>query len=100
MAGSSSSGGCGRLTWMLSSAISTAWVRLLMGLWMGLGAGPWIGQLQRKGSQGRNHAAQTANLTKEKRNENQTDERVRSGPGEGAALLYRSARLCEEGRFQ
>src|SRR4029077_19077748 len=45
-------------------------------------------------------AAQTANVTKEERNENQTDQRVRRRPGEGPALLYRSARLREEDRLQ
>src|SRR5216683_2245101 len=53
-----------------------------------------------KERQGEDDAAQTANLTKEKRNENQTDQRVRRRPGEGPALLYRSAGLREEGRFQ
>src|SRR6266699_1668895 len=41
-----------------------------------------------KERQGEDDAAQTANLTKEKRNENQTDQRVRRRPGEGPALLY------------
>src|SRR5438552_9406202 len=69
---------------MLSNATSTA----------------WISQHQRKGRQGEDDAAQTANVTKEKRNEDQTDQRVRRRPGEGPALLYRSARLREEGRLQ
>src|SRR5438552_15885112 len=76
--------GSGPLMWMLSNATSTA----------------WISQHQRKGRQGEDDAAQTANLTKEKRNEDQTDQRVRRRPGEGPALLYRSARPREEGRRQ
>src|SRR5438132_8935337 len=60
----------------------------------------WIKQHQRKGRQGEDDAAQTANMTKEKRNENQTDQRVRRRPGEGPALLYRSAGLREEDRLQ
>src|ERR1700757_1369622 len=76
--------GSGPLTWMLSNATSTA----------------WISQHQRKGRQEEDDAAQTANVTKEKRNENQTDQRIRGRPGEGPALLYRSAGLRQEGRFQ
>src|SRR5712691_7107266 len=68
---------------MLSNATSTA----------------WINQHQRKRRQ-KEDAAQTANVTKEERNENQTDQRVRRRPGEGPALLYRSARLREEDRLQ
>src|SRR6516225_326118 len=34
------------------------------------------------------HAVQTANVTKEKPNEDQTDQRVRRRPREGPALLY------------
>src|ERR1700721_1117528 len=69
---------------MLSDATSTA----------------WISQRQRKGRQREDEAVQTANVTKEKRNEDQTDQPVRRRPGEGAALLYRGAGLCQEGRFQ
>src|SRR5215471_4020098 len=47
--------GSGPLTWMLSNATSTT----------------WINRHQRKGRQGEDDAAQTANVTKEKRNENQ-----------------------------
>jgi len=46
--------GSGPLTWMLSNATSTA----------------WNSQHQRKGRQGEDEAAQTANVTEEKRNEN------------------------------
>src|SRR6516165_3289691 len=60
----------------------------------------WISQHQRKGRQGEDDAAQTANVTKEKRNENQTDQRIRGRPGQGPALLYRGTRLYQEGRFQ
>src|SRR5467141_1771193 len=69
---------------MLSNATSTA----------------WISQHQRKGRQGEDDAAQSANVTKEKRNENQSDQRIRGRPGQGPALLYGGARLCQEDRFQ
>src|SRR6266851_10276632 len=69
---------------MLSNATSTA----------------WISQHQRKRTQGEDDAVQTPNVTKEERNENQTDQRVCRRPGEGPALLYRSARLREEDRLQ
>src|SRR5216683_4054377 len=84
MPGWSSSAGSGPLTWMLSNATSTA----------------WINQHQRKGRQGEDDAAQTVNVTKEKRNENQNDERIRGRPGQGPALLYGGIGLCQEGRFQ
>src|SRR6266478_6609759 len=76
--------GSGPLTWMLSNATSTA----------------WINQHQRKGRQGEDDAAQTANVTKEKRNENQSDQPIRGRPGKGPALLYGGSRLCQEDRFQ
>src|ERR1039458_3129135 len=60
----------------------------------------WINQHQRKGRQGKDDAAQTANLTKEKRNENQSDQRIRGRPGQGPALLYGGTRLCQDGRYQ
>ena len=79
------SAGSGPLTWMLSNATSTA----------------WINPHQRKGRQGEDDAAaQTANVTKEKRNENQSDQRIRGRPGQGPALLYRGTGLCQENRFQ
>src|SRR6266446_10533755 len=78
------SAGSGPLTWMLSNAISTA----------------WISQHQRKGRQGEDGAARTANVTKEKRNENQSDQRTRGRPGQGPAFLYGGAELCQENRFQ
>src|SRR5439155_10602304 len=76
--------GSGPPTWMLSSATSTA----------------WISQHQRKGRQGEDDAAQTTNVTKEKRNENQIDQRIRGRPGQGPALLYGGTGLCQEGRCQ
>src|SRR6202040_4273163 len=69
---------------MLSNATSTA----------------WIDQRERKGRQGEDDAAQTANVTKEKRNENQSDQRIRGRPRQGPALLYGGTGLCEEDRFQ
>src|ERR1700674_2189224 len=78
------SAGSGPLTWMLWNATSTA----------------WINQHQRKGRQGEDDAAQTANVTKEKRNENQSDQRIRGRPGQGPALLYGGTGLCQEDRFQ
>src|SRR6184192_339797 len=76
--------GSGPLTWMLSNATSTT----------------WINQHQRKGRQGEDDAAQTADVTKEKRNENQSDQCIRGRPGQGAALLYGGTGLCQKGRFQ
>src|SRR5580693_2028753 len=78
------SAGSGRLTWMLSNATSTA----------------WISQHERKGRQGEDDAAQTANVKKEKRNENQIDQRIRGRPGQGPALLYGGTGFCQEDRFQ
>src|SRR5215472_2093637 len=80
------SGGSGRLTWMLWNGTSIAWTR--------------IKQHQRKGRQREDDAAQTANVTKEKRNENQSDQRIRGRPGQGLALLYGRTGLCQEDRFQ
>src|SRR5579859_2891676 len=53
-----------------------------------------------KENQGEDDAAQTANVIKEKRNENQSDQRLRRRPGEGPALLHRNTGLYQEGRFQ
>src|SRR5580700_4815615 len=53
-----------------------------------------------KEDKGEHDAAQNANVTTEKRNEDQTDQRVRRRPGKGPALLYRSAGLREKGRLQ
>src|SRR5258707_11765261 len=72
---------------MLSNATSTEWITS-------------ISQHQRKGRQGEDDAAQTANVTKEKRNENQSDQRIRGRPGQGPALLYGGTGLCQEDRFQ
>src|SRR6266478_201253 len=84
MPGWRNSVGSGPLTWMLSNATSTA----------------GIIQYQRKGRQGEDDAVQTANMTKEKRNENQGDQPIRGRPGQGPALLYGGAGLCQEDRFQ
>src|ERR1700738_5274594 len=78
------SAGSGPLTWMLSNATSTA----------------WNSQRQRKGRRGEDDAAQTANFTKEKRNENYNDQRILRRPGQGPALLYGGAVFCQENRFQ
>jgi len=75
--------GSGPLTWMLSNATSTA----------------WINQHRRKGRPRENDAAHTANVTKEKRVENQTDQRVRRRPEEGPALLYRSLGFVKKADF-
>src|ERR1700681_3733111 len=72
---------------MHSSATSTAWIT-------------WINQHQRKGRHEENDAAQTANVAKEKQNENQIDQRIRGRPGQGPTLLYGGTGLCQEGRFQ
>src|SRR5215831_10724379 len=61
--------------------------------------GPRIGQPQRKRNR-KDVAAQTANPTKENRNENQSDHRVCGRSGQSLALLYRGARLYKEDRFQ
>src|SRR6267154_3537238 len=58
------------------------------------------GKSNEKERQGEEDAAQTAIVTKEKRNENQDDERISGRPGQGAALLYRGTGLCQEDRFQ
>src|ERR1700730_1969857 len=84
MPGWLNSAGSGPLTWRLSNATSTA----------------WSGQQQQKGRQGEDDAAQTANETKEKRNENQGDQRIRRRPRQGPALLYGGTGLCQEDRFQ
>src|SRR5579862_9649383 len=78
------SAGSGPLTLMLLNVISTA----------------WMSQHRRKGRRQKDDAAQTATAIKEKRNENQSDQRVRGRPGQGPALLYGGAGLCQENRFQ
>src|SRR5277367_2104332 len=65
---------------MLSNASSTAWKN----------------QPQRKRRQGKEYAAPTAELKKERRNENQSDQRLRGRPGEGPALLYGGAGVYKE----
>src|SRR5260370_13935912 len=62
---------------MLWNATSTAWIT-------------WTGRHQRK----------RRNVTKEKRNENQSDQPICGQPGQGPALLYGGAGFYEEGRFQ
>src|SRR5882762_3825678 len=84
MPGWSSSAGSGPITWMRWNSTSTA----------------WNVHHQRKARQGEDNAAQTANVTKEKPNENQTDQRIRGRPGQGPALLYGGTGLCQEDRFQ
>src|SRR5579864_496125 len=74
----------GPLTWTLSNATSTAWIR----------------QHPRNRKQRANAAAPPANATKEQRNEDQTHQHLRGRPEQGSALLYRSAGLREEDRFQ
>src|SRR5271166_337802 len=69
---------------MLSNATSTAWIH----------------QHRRTRRQREDDAAQTANVIKETRNENQTDQRIRGRPGQGPALLYGGTGLRQEGRFQ
>src|SRR5881628_2113325 len=76
--------GSGPLTWMLSNGTSTTWIR----------------KHQRRGRQGEDDAAQTASVTKEKKNENQNDQRICGRPGQSPALLYAGTGLCQEGRFQ
>src|ERR1700730_7210649 len=84
MPGWLSSVGSGPLTWMLSNATSTA----------------WINQHLRKGRQRRRRRSQTANVIKEKRNENQSDQPIRGRPKQGPALLYGGTEPCQEDRFQ
>src|SRR6202162_3688862 len=74
--------GSGSLTWMLSSATSIAWINRLL-------------RKERRRGRGPNRE-----LTKEKRNENQSDQRIRGRSGKGPALLYGGAGLCQEVRFQ
>src|ERR1700685_4067899 len=78
------SSGSGPITWVLSNATSSA----------------WMSQQQRKGRQAEDDAAQTAIVTKEKRNENQGDQRIRGRPEQSPALLYGGTGLCQEDRFQ
>src|SRR5690348_11684606 len=92
------SDGSGPFTWMLSNATSTAWIDLNRA--QRAPNALCARQHERKGRQAED-AAQIASVTKkEKRNENQTDQRVRRRPGEGAALLYRNGGLRKEGRLQ
>src|SRR5882762_10585338 len=83
------SAGSGPFMWMLSNATSTAWNQHKR-----------KDQHQRKGRLRRRRRGPNRERDKGKRNENQTDQRIRGRPGQGPALLYRSAGLREEGRFQ
>src|SRR5258708_7970892 len=74
----------GPLMWMLSNGTSIA----------------WMSQHERKRRQGEDDAAQTAVVTKEKRNENKSDQHLRGRPEQGPALLYGGTGLCQEDRFQ
>src|ERR1700688_1425437 len=89
MPGWISSAGSGPITWMLSNGTSTAW-----------SVHHQRGQHQPKTRHGKYDAAQTANETKEKTNENQSDQRTRGRPEQSPALLYGGAGLCQEDRFQ
>src|SRR5882672_347706 len=89
MPGWISSTGSGPITWMRWNGTSTAW-----------NVHHQRGQHQRKARQGEDDAAQTANVIKEKRNENQSDQRTRGRPGQGPALLYGGTGLCKEDGFQ
>src|SRR5215472_1325034 len=55
---------------------------------------------QRKERQGEDDAAKTASVTKEKRNENQSDQPVCRRSEQGPPLLYGGTGLCQEDRFQ
>src|SRR5215472_12768500 len=90
MTGWLSSASSGPLIWMLSNATSTAWTEIKQK----------IKQHQRYDRHGKDGAAKTANVPKEKRNENQSDQPVRGRPGKGPALLYGGPGLCQEDRFQ
>src|SRR5437879_12395559 len=87
MTGWLSSAGSGRGTWMRWNGTSTAW-----------NVHHQRGQQQRKARQGKDNAAQTANKRKEKRNENQSDHRVRGRPGQSPAVLFGDTGLYQEQR--
>src|SRR5271157_745459 len=86
MPGWRNSAGSGPLTWMLSNATSTAWIH--------------HHRNQPTERTRKDDAAQTANVTKENRNENQTNQRIRRRPGQGPTLLYQGTGLRQEVRFQ
>src|SRR5271163_1736041 len=88
------SAGSGPRTWMLSNAIWTAWIDRYRRKTF------HQKQHQQTRRPAKNAAAQTANMTKENRNENQSDERIRGQPGQGPALLYGGAGFRQEKRFQ
>src|SRR5580693_1977260 len=89
MPGWRGSAGSGPNMWMLSNATSTACIR-------------WHQRRQhrRKKRQGEIAAMQTADITKEKQNENQSDHHTRGRPEQSPALLYGGAGLYQENRFQ
>ena len=84
MTGWRSSAGSGPRTWMLSNATSTGWSK------------------PRQHQRRRNSMRPRRNREREKggTDENQIDQRLCGRPGEGAALLYRSAGFREESRLQ
>src|ERR1700691_2131365 len=89
MPGWLSSAGSGRLTWMLSNATLIVWGKL-----------DRLNQHQRNGRLRRRRRGPKRGVTKEKRNENQSDQRIRRQPRHRPALLYGGTGLCQEDRFQ
>src|SRR5579863_5204257 len=89
MLGWISSAGSGRRTWMLWNGFSTAWS----------GQEGRVRHQKQKRRQ-KNNATLAADGTKEKANENQSDQHIRGRPGQSTALLYGSAGLCQENRLQ
>ena len=85
MIGSPRSGDSGPSTWMRSNATSTAWVHRNKGFTK---------------TKDQIRAARPPIPSIEDTNENQIDQRIRRRSGQSSALLYRSARLREESRFQ
>src|SRR5580704_3072975 len=94
MPGWPSSAGFGPLTSMLSNATSTAWLDPCQ-LRIHQRKTP-----RRKRKPEKHDAAQIANVIKEKRNENQSDQLIRGRPGQGLALLYGGTGFRQEDRFQ
>src|SRR5208337_3011705 len=95
MPGWPSSAASGPLTSMLSNATLIAWIRPHGSI------NTNEKRLKENEIQANEAAAaQTASVIKEKRNENQTDQRIRGRPEQRPALLYRGTGLCQEGRFQ
>src|SRR5580704_18399793 len=88
MTGCLSSAGSGPLTSMLSNATLIVWISFH------LRKAVYRKARQRKRRPRRDNAAHTAQITKEKRNENQIDQRLRGRPKQGSELLYRRIGLC------